>query len=227
MSIRRGHGIEISLNTNSTNHEWATGQEMFILRKAEEERRGYHPTRQEKKAEEEAWREDHAKPPSTRTGCRPCLVQRVTTECVNSYTTLPFPNAAPWNKDLILSWLLMLNMKLTQIPHRNRELGQHWGKSQSPGPTPNPPRKSSQIRFTFTASLAPTMTQRIFLAPQTLFNCSLINLKLPEHLLLETKTHRGEQVRNCRQVGNKNSFTLDFIQSTNEHVRRTDSFLLW
>lgn len=105
----------------------------------------------------------------------------------NSYTVLAFPSAAPWNKDLTLSRLLTLHMKLTQTPHRNRELGQHWSKSQSPGPTPNPPRKSSQIRFTFTASLTPTMTQRVFPAPQTLFNCSLINLFYSRQRLTEEK----------------------------------------
>lgn len=105
----------------------------------------------------------------------------------NSYTALPLPSAAPWNKDLTLSRLLMLNMKLTQTPHRNRGLGQHRGKSPSPGPTPNPPRKSSQIRFTFTASLMPTMTQRVFPAPQTLFNCSLINLFYLRQRLTEEK----------------------------------------
>lgn len=132
----------MSLNTNSKNREWDAGYEIISLKNS----RGRNVTVWwGKRTEEEAWWEDHAKPLWTGKGSRP-----------GTYTTLPSPNTAPWNKYLILSWFLILKREFTQTPQGNRKLGQ--GKSQCLGPTPNVSLKSYQIRFTFTASLMPSMT---------------------------------------------------------------------
>lgn len=70
MNIRRDHQVEIPLNTNSTNCEWARGQEILILRTAEEEKRGYHPKKQEKRPEEDV--KGRPSQPLGSAGCRPC-----------------------------------------------------------------------------------------------------------------------------------------------------------